>query len=169
MVVEMSSRPNGWRRLNESTLIVFMLAAQSLSSACADQVESHYATREDAAKAGAVSRGWIPAAVPESASQLSEKHNMDTGESWGVFALPVDAPTPFAKMDRIGPELAIRHAVRSPHVMWWPEMLTGALDEAALRRSGLEFYAAAPPDQFLLAIDRKGGRGFFWVTTHGYQ
>ena len=46
--------------------------------ACSDVMEEHFATWADADRAGAVERGWVPAFVPKSATNISETHNIDT-------------------------------------------------------------------------------------------
>jgi hypothetical protein len=45
---------------------------------CSDVMEEHFATWADAERAGAVERGWIPAFVPKSATNIREVHNIDT-------------------------------------------------------------------------------------------
>lgn len=54
-------------------------AALSLSLvACSEQVDESYATWAEAARSGAIERGWVPAFVPHSARDIRDSHNLDT-------------------------------------------------------------------------------------------
>jgi hypothetical protein len=60
-----------------------------LVCSCTDDVlDAAYATRTEAAAAGAIERGWIPSWIPPEASELHEVHDVDTNESALAFRLP---------------------------------------------------------------------------------
>ena len=63
----------------------------ALMCSCAEGVlDATYATRADAAAAGAIERGWIPPWVPPEAFALHEVHSVDSNESALAFSLPAD-------------------------------------------------------------------------------
>lgn len=56
--------------------------------ACSDEIDASYATYGEAKRAGAIERGWFPPFVPQSATQISERHNLDTNAQELTFVLP---------------------------------------------------------------------------------
>lgn len=56
--------------------------------ACSDTHAMSYARYEDAVRDGAISRGWIPAFVPSSATNIREAHDIDTNRSWLRLTVP---------------------------------------------------------------------------------
>ncbi len=48
-----------------------------------------YANYEEAKKAGAFERGWLPEYLPKSAKNIHEAHNLDTNQGWGEFEFDV--------------------------------------------------------------------------------
>lgn len=68
---------------------VGLTALVALVCSCTqDVLDVAYATRTEAAAAGAIERGWIPSWIPSEASDLHEVHNIDTNESALAFRLP---------------------------------------------------------------------------------
>lgn len=94
--------------------------------------DASYATYEEAKADGAMRRGWIPAFVPASATDLKESHNLDTNESWLTFR--------FAEADREGLAEALTPAdageVQFPRGKptrqrdWWPLTLSAPSSSA---------------------------------------
>jgi len=72
------------------------MAAALTVSACSEQVEARYASYGDAVEKGAVRRGWIPAYVPPSATEIVEVHNLDTNAQLLRFQAPPEALTAMA-------------------------------------------------------------------------
>ena len=69
------------RYRNRIAVLVVLL---SLFSACTDDVlSSRHATRADAADT--IGRGWVPAVLPESATDIRETHNLDSNVGHGSF------------------------------------------------------------------------------------
>lgn len=55
-----------------------------------ETVEGIYATYAEAERAGAVERGWIPAFVPRSATEIEEVHDLDTNWQRLRYRAPVE-------------------------------------------------------------------------------
>ena len=62
--------------------------AAGLYFAASERVESTYANYADAKRAGAIERGWIPAFVPRSATDIQESHDLDTNRQHLRFGAP---------------------------------------------------------------------------------
>ena len=107
-----------------------------------DVLSSSHSTRADAAET--INRGWIPAVLPESATDIRESHNLDTNVGHGTFAFgAVDAASFKA---RLVPAHA-GHPVR-------------AKSRAALEKSGYVFYRH---EDFDIAVNWRDGKGQFWL------
>jgi hypothetical protein len=65
------------------------LVSLLLAVGCSDTLHSSYSTAADARVDGAVKRGWLPEALPDSASDISESHNLDTNVGKGSFKFGV--------------------------------------------------------------------------------
>lgn len=75
--------------MNKLLAIAACGAVAALLCACTDDVfDATYSSRADAANAGAMARGWIPAWLPPEAFDIREVHDIDTDESALLFRLP---------------------------------------------------------------------------------
>lgn len=86
-----------------------------LCVACTEHFESHYPTYADAQRDGAISRGWIPAWVPESALDIYDWHDLDTNTTLLALTYGSENPAEFlSKCTRGEPP-------RNPGAAkWWP-------------------------------------------------
>jgi len=50
-----------------------------------DNISARYATHAEARADGAFGRGWLPRAMPDSAYDIDEEHNLDTNIGHGTF------------------------------------------------------------------------------------
>ena len=114
----------------------------------------------DARRAGAVDRGWLPDILPERAANVRERHNIDTNETGCVFKLA--APEATTLRETLAPlkqsDLSAR-TVRAPGVEWWPRVLEGKLDAAAIEKAGMKVYTSGP---LLFALEADERRGFMY-------
>ena len=62
-----------------------------LLAGCDEQIDETYTTYADAQSAGAIKRGWVPAFVPPSATNIVESHDLDTNRQTLQFNLPPSA------------------------------------------------------------------------------
>lgn len=125
------------------------IAAMVLSLAgCGDQMEDTYSSYSDAQRAGAIERGWVPAFVPSSASDIADSHNLDTNRQTLKFTIPpseigmmvTGLPSVSAKDERAASELSRKHRLgaASPVYVVCSQPLNGAL--AVDRGSGRAVY-----------------------------
>jgi hypothetical protein len=128
---------------------------------CSDFHESAYPTAEAARHAGVVERGWLPQVLPARATEIRERHNVDTNEIVGSFAFQATDAEALRGLEQI-PQERVRQ-IAGPHRVpsWWPEVLRGDLEPPELARADLEILKEKQ-GEFLFAIDWKTGRCFFW-------
>lgn len=86
-----------------------------------DWMTAHYATHRDAVVDGGIERGWIPDFVPERATNISDRHNLDSNHLQVEFSFTggFDDFTPGLKPvpQTIRPALMAAEGVRP----WWRE------------------------------------------------
>ncbi len=71
--------------MHRQILHAFLAASVLLLAACGDTQDVHYPTAREAHADGAIQRGWLPTALPNSASDISESHDLDTNTGGGSF------------------------------------------------------------------------------------
>lgn len=109
-----------------------------------ETVEVTYNNVDDAAKAGAIERGWIPAWLPKTAVDLHEKHNLDSNTGILRFSLNIsDLKIPSDCQETTGPLPATLSAD------WWP---------ADLHQTHTVFRCAGG----YIAVDEKNGHVYLW-------
>lgn len=97
--------------------------------------ESAWPTRARAVEAGALEAGWLPAFVPEGASELRELHDPTTTRTWGRFALRAPGWLPAASPGFSG---SVELSLRGPPVpvAWWPREAEGKVSSLQLAQKG---------------------------------
>jgi hypothetical protein len=68
-----------------SRLVVLVSLTAAMSACFWERPESSYSSFADAKRGGAVDKGWIPAWLPSSATDIREMHDIDTNESMLTF------------------------------------------------------------------------------------
>ena len=122
-------------------LILFGLIVM-LSGCFSDVLSSNYATRADAADT--IERGWIPAALPMSAIDIRESHNLDTNVGHGSFSFgAADLQSFKAALTPIPPGHSVRSGSRKD-----------------LEASGYVFYSY---EDFDIAVNWSEQKGQFWL------
>ncbi|MFC0682551.1 hypothetical protein ACFFGH_32370 [Lysobacter korlensis] len=126
------------RRLLTITLIV---AVAALLGGCND-ISSSHATRADAVDI--IDRGWVPAVLPDSSTNIRETHNLDLNVGHGTFMFgATDAASFRAKLT----------PARAPR--------TRDIEaRASLEKSGYVFYSY---EDFEIAVNWKHRKGKFWL------
>lgn len=153
-------------------LIAAWIAVARLSASLSDRYESFYLSLAEAAKDGAIARGWIPDEfLPRSSRSIHELHDLSPSREWCAFEfVPADSQNLLANLkhvDVLPP--SVRH-VHSPGMSWWPSVLVGNLDVEKIHKSGFDLYFMETPAtsvttaHWLFAIDWSKGRGFFYYT-----
>jgi hypothetical protein len=141
--------------------LAVQIAVALLLGGCGDlRVETGvYNTTDEARRGGAIGGGWIPAGVPESASDLREGHLPD-GRHWGVFAFhPSDAKVVGALTSS---EITEGTLTCDPpgRLEFWPRILLARIDVAQVRRTGFRLYRGG--DGRTYAINWGQGRAYYW-------
>jgi len=128
-----------------------------LSSCSVKIVGVYYPLYKDARLAGAVRIGWIPASlVPESATEIHERHHLDTGAAILGFSFApedrahvVSGCTPIPREELVAPTLDNRK--------WWPRELVSP--ESA--PPNYSFFHCEAENGYL-AVDEQAHQAFFW-------
>lgn len=124
----------------------------ALASSGCERERSRYATLAEARQAGAVERGWIPAWVPQGATELEEAHDPETGRQRLKFRAPA------AELAALGGALPRLHVSRicpsrgAPAIEGsWPE----AVEEGSAAWK-LRYLSATSPEGRSLAVAIEG-------------
>ena len=122
-----------------------LAACVVLIAACDDTQHAGYPTASAARADLAIERGWLPAALPESATDISESHDLDTNTGGGSFRFGASDIESFrAQLQPMLPEQLERlHA-----------------DRTKLQRVGYTFHSAPG---FLLAVNWQTRHVHFWL------
>jgi hypothetical protein len=114
---------------------------------------------DEARAAGAVAAGWVPDALPKSASDLREGHLPD-GRYWGVFTFPrTDEPTIRALL---GAEIATGTLRCDPpgRLEWWPRIVRSPVNVEQVRTTGFRLYQGR--DGLTYVVNWGQGRAYYW-------
>lgn len=119
-------------------------------------MDSSFATKQEAVDAEMIAKGWIPAWVPEEATDLREVHDLDSNVSALAFTTPrikqMLLPSGCRPVD---------HSATRPapfNRSWWPS-------ESALKRS-YTFFSCEPEfdKSVFVATSSTGNRVLYWRT-----
>jgi hypothetical protein len=144
--------------------LAILIAATGVSAGCGDLdvVTAAYATRAEAEQAGAVERGWVPAAVPAGAHDLREAHDLDTNRTWGLFSFaPTDAEALRAQLQPDAIAVSGLECDIPGRIEWWPVLLRGTLDADRIKAAGLQAYRARQQN-LIVIVNWKQGRAYYW-------
>lgn len=123
-------------------------------------MDASYATYADAEKGGAVTRGWVPNFVPQSATSIQEFHNLDTNVQLMTFRFdPSDLALMREKLTPSDPD-----TVRTPYWRpraWWAQDLRGPSEGLSVKYN---FFRAPGSAANFVAIEKDVPRAWFCVT-----
>jgi hypothetical protein len=127
-----------------------------------DVVTASYANLDEARKAGALERGWLPDHLPPGAHDIREAHDLDSSRQWGLFSFPVSETDVLRRLlepgevalDGLDPEAPAR-------IEWWPVILRGALEPDSIRATGLRAYKSRSADR-IFVVNWNQGRAYYW-------
>jgi hypothetical protein len=114
---------------------------------------------DEARAAGAVAAGWVPDALPRSASDIREGHLPD-GRDWGVFSFArADEP---AVRALAGEEITSGTLTCDPpgRLEWWPRVVQSPVDVERVRSTGFRIYRGADARTFV--VNWGQGRAYYW-------
>ena len=122
-------------RLWLSAFLIGTVITAGCSSDFVETTTNQYSNYKEAVEAGAIQRGWLPQALPESANDIVETHNIDTNELWVKFKFAqADIKTFLSECEKAN-DLRLPSAGRTKKLAtWWPETLTD--------KNGMQLYNA---------------------------
>jgi hypothetical protein len=120
--------------------------------------EKHYATWTELVEDGAVERGWVPACLPESATDIREIHNLDA--NWSLLTFTYDSLDAEA-LGALCPAVTVSQ-VRLPErrARWWPAELVGSGGPGSSRF--LFFDCGEQSSGMYVALDERERRAYVW-------
>lgn len=124
---------------------------------CRERFDSYSKTLQQARPL--IENGWLPSGLPPSASDIRERHDLDTNETWATFAFSASERSRF-EGELIENDETI--AVRRPGVSWWPAGLLGSVRGEALRRQKLVAYRSRSRSGAYFFVDWEQGRAYYW-------
>ena len=147
--------------------LALVLVALPITGACRDLevVSASYATLNEARRAGAIERGWIPQGLPAGTYEIREAHDLDSNRRWGLFSFPPSDAAGLKKLLR--PDEASLEGVRvdiPARLEWWPVLVRGALDADQIRTTGLRAYRTKNGELVVL-VNWDQGRAYYWGSS----
>jgi hypothetical protein len=135
-----------WKTLLILT-VLFVGLACLLIAWPGDRTESFYPSLAEAAKDGAITRGWIPDdLLPSSSRAIHEVHDLSPSREWCAFDFATDDSENLRKnLKSIDALRSSVRRVRDPDVLWWPSSLKGNLDTGRIRSDGFDLYEVERP------------------------
>jgi len=136
-----------------------------------DRSESFYPSLSDAAKDGAIDRGWIPDdLLPATSRSIHEIHDLSPSTEWCAFEfVPTDSQRLITSLKHLDSLPDSMKRVPSPGVSWWPSVLSGHLNTDRIHKMGFVLYTTQRPatavstQTWLFVVDWPKGRGFFYT------
>ena len=139
-----------------AALVVVLLLA-----ACGDlRVKlAVFSSAEEARAGGAMAAGWVPDALPATASDLRVGY-MPDGRQWGVFTFPSSGADAVRALT--GDEITSGTLTLEPpgRLEFWPLILRRTADVEQVRSTGLRVYRGR--DTRTYAINWGQGRAYYW-------
>ena len=124
-----------------------------------------FATLDEARRAGAISRGWIPEGLPPGSHDIRVAQVPDTSQHWGIINFPAAEEGVLRALLQPGEvSLTGEHCDMPGRIEWWPVVLRGELDGERLAATGIRGYRAKA-GQLLFAVNWSQGRAYYWQTV----
>jgi hypothetical protein len=131
---------------------------------CSELVTEKYSTFEEATKAGAAARGWLPAFTPKTAVDITLVNDLDTSHQWLKFRIPAsEIPEMTKDMEAISLAEARREGVNKPaDIGVWPPELQKLM--VVTSRASLHFFRSKAETRCMcIAVDSKSGELVGWT------
>lgn len=127
--------PVSVRALTSALLLVSLLAGCAELSGDGDITSSTYASFQEASEKGVFESGWLPRALPRSATNIVEVHNIDSSEMWAMFRYSGNDIHGLTKTCIRSQKVQFPDAKRTKRdVAWWPIGLTDESNEESRKR-----------------------------------
>lgn len=141
---------------------ILALAMVVTSCGSYERPTAHYSTWQEVVKNGAATRGWIPSFLPNSSTNISERHDLDTNAGAFCFFAPTSdlellvsqlERVPTSRFDAIGPWIN-----GSP--TWWPPILVKRRLNELVKNDGFDIY------QKVESTPQSGGAGVWYFAIN---
>jgi len=135
--------------------------------------ESFYTNYSQAVSDGAIMKGWLPMFIPHSATDIAERHDIDTNEIWVRFHFSKDDLSSL-----LGPceeiqstDVAFPRSNVTQAISWWPSNLRGPLNNSD---HNYKFYRCfqetkspqgAVKKPAFLAVDSDSALAWYWLLS----
>jgi hypothetical protein len=110
--------------------------------------------------------------LPRTSKNIHVAGDLSLSREWcSLEFLPSDSEPLLGAVKAVDSLPVPLRRISSPHAQWWPSMLEGNLEISRIRRQGFELYIVERPETavtkeiFLFAINRSGGKAFFYSTS----
>lgn len=121
-----------------------------------------FATLDEARRAGAISKGWVPEGLPASSHDIRVAQVPDTSQHWGIINFPrAEEGSLRALLMPDEVSLTGEHCDMPGRIEWWPIVLRGELNGERLAATGIRGYRAKSGD-LLFAVNWNQGRAYYW-------
>lgn len=134
---------------------------------CSENVQERYATYGDAARSGVVERGWLPAWLPTTSTDIAIAYSLDTNETRIAFTVPMSERDAFERSFK--PTDLSAHKL-SDYLLydWWPDFLRGEINGKRLAAAGFVSYRSVDEKElgrwyWDSAANWNTGRVFAWL------
>jgi len=125
-----------------------------------DTMENTYPNFETAMQNRAIGEGrWIPRFLPTSATDIIEKHNLDTNELWLFFHFNTSDLTSMAKSCKQVAQSKIVFP-RKKADNWWPQILTKRFDDTQRQKTTYMYFQCK--DSGIMAINIGKKEVYYW-------
>jgi hypothetical protein len=125
---------SAWTLLSALLLMSLLTGCAELSGD-GDITSSKYASFQEASKTGVFESGWLPRALPRSATNIVEVHNVDSSEMWATFRYSDNDIHGLTKGCVAARKVQLPNAERTKRdVTWWPTALTDGSDDQQRKR-----------------------------------
>ncbi len=120
--------------LDRRSFVVFFIL---ILFGCSETQDTFYKNINEAKKDNAIERGWIPNIIPVSASEIYERHNLDTNRVWLRFKFDKkDINELITQIKEMKPVEIENIEFPMIGVKWWPK----SLNKNSFTQPGLKIY-----------------------------
>jgi hypothetical protein len=152
---------SGVRLCCRLTVVAALIAAAACSGI--DAQTNSFATLAEAAEAGAIAKGWMPAGLPPGTRDIRQGHVPGTPQRWGVIEFPLsDTAALRALLEAEELPLDGQRCEIPGRVEWWPVILRGTLVGERIAATQLRAYRAREGN-LIFAVNWNQGRAYFWT------
>lgn len=126
----------------KSLRFIYLLHLFIFIFGCSETQDTFYRDIDAARKDSAIKKGWIPNILPESSTEIYERHNIDTNRVWIRFKFDKkDINELITRIEEVNPlEIETIKFINPDNVKWWPLNLNKDLFKINRKQVGLKIY-----------------------------